>query len=40
MPCLSIQFNPKVGPIVQVFVWKPGFVPPHGLLRRQRRLWL
>jgi hypothetical protein len=30
MPSLSIQFNPKVGPILQVFVWKPGFVPPQG----------
>ena len=28
MPCLSIQYNPKVGPITQVLVWKPGFVPP------------
>jgi len=30
MPCLSIQFNPKVGPLVQVFVWKPGFIPAPG----------
>jgi hypothetical protein len=28
MPSLSIQFNPKVGPVVQVLIWKPGFVPP------------
>ena len=28
MPSLSIRFNPKVGPLLQVFVWKPGFVPP------------
>ena len=30
MPCLSIQFNPKVGPVLQVLVWKPGFVPSPG----------
>jgi hypothetical protein len=30
MPSLSIQFNPKVGPLLQVCVWKPGFVPPMG----------
>lgn len=29
MPCLSIRFNPKVGPIIQVFIWKPGYVPPQ-----------
>ena len=28
MPCLSIQFNPKVGPITQVAIWRPAFVPP------------
>jgi hypothetical protein len=27
MPSLSIQFNPKFGPLVQVLVWKRGFVP-------------
>jgi len=26
MPCLSIQYNPKVGPIIQVMIWKPGVV--------------
>jgi hypothetical protein len=30
MPSLWIRFNPKVGPILQVLVWKPGFVPPQG----------
>jgi hypothetical protein len=30
MPSLWIRFNPKVGPILQVSVWKPGFVPPQG----------
>ncbi|MGH6838114.1 MAG: aspartyl protease family protein [Methylocella sp.] len=30
MPCLSIQYNPKIGPIIQVLVWKPGFAPPQG----------
>jgi hypothetical protein len=30
MPCLSIQYNPKVGPVIQVFVWRPGFVPTPG----------
>jgi Aspartyl protease len=29
MPCLSISFNPRFGPILQVLVWKRGFVPPQ-----------
>lgn len=29
MPSLSIRFNPKVGPVLNVFVWKPGYVPPQ-----------
>jgi hypothetical protein len=28
MPSLSIQFNPKVGPLLNVFIWKPGYAPP------------
>src|ERR1700742_1641014 len=30
MPSLSIRFNPKVGPLLQIAVWKPGFVPSQG----------
>lgn len=27
MPCLSIQYNPKIGPLVQVAIWPPDFKP-------------
>jgi hypothetical protein len=27
VPSLSIQFNPELGPLVQVLVWKRGFMP-------------
>jgi Aspartyl protease len=30
MPCLSIQYNPKIGPQLQVTIWPPGFRPPPG----------
>ncbi len=28
MPCLSIPFNPKVGPLIQIAVFPPGSAPP------------
>lgn len=29
MPCLSIAHNPNVGPLLQLSIWAPGFVPPQ-----------
>lgn len=30
MPCLSITYNPKVGPLIQVMIWKVGATPASG----------
>lgn len=30
MPSLVFQYNPSVGPLVQVAIWRPGFVPQQG----------
>lgn len=29
MPSLAIQYNPNVGPLIQVAVWPPNFTPPN-----------
>jgi Aspartyl protease len=28
MPSLAIQYNPSVGPLVQVAIWLPNYIPP------------
>lgn len=27
MPCLSIQYNPKIGPLARIAIWPPNFRP-------------
>jgi hypothetical protein len=29
MPCLSIRYNPSVGPLLQLAIWPSGYAPPN-----------
>lgn len=35
MPSLAFQYNPNVGPLIQVAIWQPGFIPKQGMTAAQ-----
>lgn len=32
MPCLSIPYNPRIGPLIQLAIWPPGYAPPSAMV--------